>query len=259
MHIFLVNDDGIQSTGIHALCQAALERGHRVSICAPSAQQSAASQRITLIDPIYVKEYDMGQENVKAWAITGTPTDCVRLGLFELVGEPVDVLISGINDGYNAGMAVHYSGTVGAATEGALNRVRSMAVSVHHQASQELYDYIARLAIATAERYIDLKTPPATILNMNAPLREPAEVLAPVLAPLSTANFKDCYIRRESPRSGTYYWMANECSMEAPDAGTDLDWLDKGHITYTFMGNPSEHGAAFASFVKEMSRMDITA
>ena len=259
MHILLVNDDGIQSIGIHALCQASLERGHRVSICAPSAQQSAASQRITLLEPLYVKEYDMGQESVQAWAITGTPTDCVRLGLYELVKEPVDVLISGINDGYNAGKAVHYSGTVGAATEGALNHVRSMAVSVHHEASQELYDYVARLAIATAERYVDLKTPPATILNMNAPLRDPAEVLYPVLAPLSTANFKDCYIRRESPRNGTYYWMSNECSMEPPELGTDLDWLNKGHITYTFMGNPSEHGAAFASFVREMGKVDVTA
>ncbi len=173
MHIFLVNDDGIQSTGINALCRAAVERGHQVSVCAPSRQQSAASHRITLTDPIYVQEHDMGLSSVNAWAITGTPTDCVRLGLFELVRTPVDVLISGINDGYNAGMAVHYSGTVGAATEGALNRVRAMAVSVHHKATGALYDYVAKLAIVTAEQYAALKTPPATILNMNAPLRDP--------------------------------------------------------------------------------------
>ena len=259
MHIFLVNDDGIQSIGIHALCQAALARGHRVSICAPSHQQSAASQRITLADPIYVKPYDFGQEGVNAWAITGTPTDCVRLGLYELVTEPVDVLISGINDGYNAGMAVHYSGTVGAATEGALNRVRAMAVSVHHEASQEMYDYTAHLAIATAERYVALKTPPATVLNMNAPLREPDDVLAPLLAPLSTANFKDTYIRRESPRSGVYYWMSNDWLMEPPEENTDLDLLNKGHVTFTFMGNPSEHSAAFASFVREIGKLDLLA
>ena len=259
MHIFLVNDDGIQSIGIHALCQAALEKGHKVSICAPSTQQSAASQRITQMEPIYVKQYDMGQEGVDAWAITGSPTDCVRLGLFELVKEPVDVLISGINDGYNAGMAVHYSGTVGAATEGALNHIRAMAVSIHHQASQEAYDYLARLSIATAERYIALKTPPVTVLNLNGPLREPGEMLTPMLAPLSTANFKDTYIRRESPRSGAYYWMTNDCLMEAPEQGTDLDYLAKGHITYTFMGNPSEHGAAFASFVREVGKLDLMA
>lgn len=254
MHIFLVNDDGIQSKGIYALCKAARERGHRVSVCAPSAQQSAASQRITLIDPIYVKEYDLGLPETQAWAITGTPTDCVRLGLYELVRDPVDVLISGINDGYNAGMAVHYSGTVGAATEGALNRVRSMAVSVHHAAGQAMLDYTARLAMITAERYVTLDTPPVTVLNMNAPLREPAEVLAPVIAPLSIANFRDCYIRRESPRNGIYYWMADECRMDPPEAGTDLDMLSKGHVTYTFMGNPSEHVDAFAAFADEIAQ-----
>ncbi|MCE5343041.1 MAG: 5'/3'-nucleotidase SurE [Eubacteriales bacterium] len=253
MHILLVNDDGIQSIGIHALCRAAVQRGHRVSVCAPSTQQSAASHRITLTDPLYVKDFDMGEADVKAWAITGTPTDCVRLALFSLLTEPPDVLISGINDGYNAGMAVHYSGTVGAATEAALNHVYAMAVSVHHEAGQTLYDYVARLAIRTAERYVKLKIPPVTILNMNAPLRDPASMLAPVLAPLSVANFKDSYIRRESPRSGTYYWMTDECLMEPPEAGSDLDWLNKGHVTYTFMGNPSEHGAAFTSFVKDLA------
>lgn len=252
MHILLTNDDGIRSVGIHALCQAALARGHRVSVCAPSAQQSAASQRITLIDPIYVKPYDFRQEGVTAWAITGTPADCVRLALYELIREPVDVLISGINDGYNAGMAVHYSGTVGAATEGALNHVRAMAVSVHHQASQEMYDHTACLAIATAERYVALKTPPATVLNMNAPLREPDDVLPPVLAPLSTANFKDTYIRRESPRAGAYYWMSNDYSMEPPEEGSDMACLDKGHVTVTFMGNPREHGAEYTSYFADL-------
>ena len=229
MHILLVNDDGIQSIGIRALCEAARARGHRVSICAPSAQQSAASQRITLMDPIYVKPYDFGYPDVNAYAITGTPADCVRLGLFELVTEPVDVLISGINDGFNAGMAVHYSGTVGAATEAALNRVRAMAVSTHHRASRATYAYTANIAIAAAEGYLALAVP------------------------LSVANFKDSYIRRESPRAGVYYWMSNEYSMEPPEAGSDLYWLDQGHVTVTFMGNPCEHGTEHTAFVQNLT------
>ena len=252
MHILLVNDDGIQSIGIRALCKAALAQGHRVSICAPSAQQSAASQRITLLEPIYVRKYDFGFDQVDAWAITGTPADCVRLALYELVPDPVDVLISGINDGYNAGMAVHYSGTVGAATEGSLNHVRAMAVSVHHKATQALYDYTATLAIAAAQRYVALALPHATVLNMNVPLREAADMLPPVLAPLSTANFKDTYIRRESPRAGAYYWMSNDYSMEPPEEGSDMAWLDKGHVTVTFMGNPREHGAEYTSYFADL-------
>jgi 5'-nucleotidase len=161
----------------------------------------------------------------------------------------VDVLISGINDGFNAGMAVHYSGTVGAATEASLNRVRAMAVSTHHRASRATYAYTASLAIAAAEGYLALSVPHATVLNVNVPLREPDQMLPPVLAPLSIANFKDSYIRRESPRAGTYYWMSNDYSMEPPEAGSDLYWLDQGHVTVTFMGNPCEHGTEHTAFV----------
>jgi 5'-nucleotidase len=259
MHILLVNDDGIQSIGIHALCEAALARGHRVSVCAPSAQQSAASQRITLLEPIYVKAFDFGFDGVAAHAITGTPADCVRLGLFELVTEPVDVLISGINDGYNAGMAVHYSGTVGAATEAALNRVRAMAVSTHHRASKATYAHTARLAVLAAERYAVMDVPHATVLNVNTPLREPTDMLPPVLAPLSIANFKDSYIRRESPRAGAYYWMSNEYSMEPPEEGSDLYWLDKGHVTVTFMGNPCVHQADHAALLAGLAAQALHA
>ena len=139
MHIFLVNDDGIGSKGIMALARAATGRGHKVTMCAPATQQSAASQRITLAEPIYVAPYPSQDPLLTAYAITGTPTDCVRLGLQNLAKEPVDVLISGINDGYNSGMAVHYSGTVAAAREGALNGLHAIAAH-HHKASQALID-----------------------------------------------------------------------------------------------------------------------
>lgn len=103
-----------------ALMEAALKRGHRVSMCAPSGQMSAASHRITLSDPLYVKDYPLNWENAEGFAITGTPADCVRLAfLGGLVAESVDGVISGINNGYNAGLATYYSGTVGAAREGA--------------------------------------------------------------------------------------------------------------------------------------------
>ena len=123
MHIFLVNDDGIGSRGIMALLEAAAERGHEVTMCAPRYQQSAASHRFTLTEPIYVKEWPVDRPGCQAYAITGSPVDCVRVGLQQLVDRPVDIVISGVNDGYNAGMAVHYSGTVGAAMEGALNHL----------------------------------------------------------------------------------------------------------------------------------------
>ncbi|NLV58813.1 MAG: 5'/3'-nucleotidase SurE [Clostridiales bacterium] len=249
MHIFLVNDDGIQAKGIQALVRAATAKGHRVTMCAPATQQSAASQRITLAEPIYVAPYPADSPLVTAYAITGTPTDCVRLGLQDLVKDPVDVLISGINNGYNSGMAVHYSGTVAAAQEGALNGLHAIACSIHYQASQELIDRFAAFVVDTAESFVSLSLPRGVILNINAPDDSQGPWKEPVLAPLCTSNFTDGYLRRKSPRAGVYYWLDGSSSTEPPTPGADQDLLSKGHITMTFMGNPSDHGAAFCDFV----------
>lgn len=249
MHIFLVNDDGIGAKGLVALARAATAKGHKVTMCAPATQQSAASQRITLAEPIYVAPYPCEDPRVCAHAITGTPTDCVRLGLQDLVREPVDVLISGINNGYNSGMAVHYSGTVAAAQEGALNGLHAIACSIHYHASQELIDRFAAFVVDTAESLVSLTLPPGVLLNINAPDESAGPWKEPAVCPLCTANFTDGYLRRESPRAGIYYWLDGSASTQPPIPGSDQDLLNRGHITMTFMGNPSDHGAAFTGFV----------
>lgn len=240
MHIFLVNDDGIGSIGIMALLRAAEERGHTVTMCAPASQQSASSQRITLSQPIFVSDYAVDLPGATAYAISGSPADCVRVGLLQLVKEPVDILISGINDGYNAGTAVHYSGTVSAAREGALNGLHAIATSIDYDASLEAVEHLARFTIETAEKYVKMAVPPVTLLNINAPKEMPDQVKLPVVAPLCTANFMDNYIRRESPRAGTYFWLESGSKIEPPIPGSDQDWLSKGHITLTLMGGPTD-------------------
>ncbi len=238
MHIFLVNDDGIGAKGIMALLRAAAARGHRVSMCAPRYQQSAASHRFTLTEPIYVDDYPVEEANAKAYSIAGSPVDCVRVGLQKLMNEPVDIVISGINNGYNAGMAVHYSGTVGAAMEGALNHLPAIATSIHHEADQEMIDHLANLTIEVAEKYVEKPMPSCTVLNINAPAVSPAELKAPVYAPLSIGNFIDGYERRQSPRAGTYFWLMSGSATEEPEEGSDVYYLDQGHVVFTLMGNP---------------------
>jgi 5'-nucleotidase len=254
MHILLVNDDGIQSRGIHALCKACVERGHEVTLCAPHTERSASSQRITLAEPIYVHEVDFGLENVRAWSISGTPADCVRLGLFDLIDKPVDVVISGINKGHNAGMAVHYSGTIAAAREGALNNVPAIASSIAFKATESMLMNLAHLTVITAEAYVKTDIPQHTLLSINAPLREPEDLLPPVMAPLSTAGYKDSYVRRESPRAGTYFWLSEGCETKPSDPGTDIALLKAGHVTYTVIGNPD--GSLDPAFVAQFAAVN---
>ena len=253
MHILLVNDDGIHATGIRALCEACVRRGHEVSVSAPHTERSASSHRITLAEPIYVKEVDFSLPNVRAWSVSGTPADCVRIGLYELVETPVDAVISGINNGHNAGMAVHYSGTVGAAREGVLNRVPSIAASLAFNGPDAMLKHLANLTVQTAEAYIKTKIPPQTVLNINAPACEPEDMLPPVAAPLSTAGYRDCYVRRESPRAGTYFWLTNGCELEPPAEETDVAMLGKRHITYTFISNPGGQDGLSQDFVAQFA------
>ena len=235
MHIFLVNDDGVGAKGIMALYRAAIARGHEVSMCAPRHQQSAAGHRFTLADPLFVNDYPL--ENGDGYAVAGAPADCVRIGLQQLVKKPVDVLISGINDGYNAGIATHYSGTVGAAMEGAFHNLPSIAVSIHHKATQEMLDHLADYTIRVAEQYAKKPQKRAAILNINAPCVEPDQLKEPVYAPLDTAFYLDRYEKRTSPRAGDYYWLESGAPIEPADEGSDNWYLERGHITLTIMGN----------------------
>lgn len=245
MHLFLVNDDGIGAKGIMALLRAAVRRGHEVTMCAPKYQQSAASHRFTLSDPLYVSEYPVEEPGCKAWAITGSPADCVRVGMNQLIEKPVDLVISGINDGYNAGVAVHYSGTVGAALEGRFHHLPSIAASIHHRATQEMIDHLADYTIRMAEQYVGKTVPDGMILNINAPLTAPEEIRGAVYAPLDESYYTDHYDRRESPRAGTYFWLEGGSPMEPFHPGSDNDYLEQGYITMTLMGHPRMMDKAF--------------
>lgn len=241
MHLLLTNDDGIGFKGIMALLRAAARRGHRVTMCAPRDPQSAMSQRITIVEPIFVSEYPVEEPDAKAYAIAGSPTDCLRIGLYILRTDQPDAVISGINNGYNAGMAVHYSGTVGAAREGAIRGYPSVATSIHDQADTEMIDHLADVSVIAAERLAAAKAalPPCTVLNINMPNVRPSELKPAVYAPLSTRAYRDGYEQRVSPRAGMYFWMTKENNIDPPEEGSDQYMLDRGHIVYTLMGNPA--------------------
>jgi 5'-nucleotidase len=253
MHILLVNDDGIHAPGIRALSDACVARGHRVTVCAPHTERSASSHRITLSEPIYARETDYGHAQVRAWSISGTPADCVRIGLYELIDCPADVVISGINNGHNAGMAVHYSGTVAAAREGALNHVPAIAVSMAYEGTDTMRAYTAKLSVLAAEAYVQTAVHPQTVLNINTPAREPDDTLPPVMAPLSTAGYQDRYIRREAPRAGTYFWLSGGSEIEPSPAGSDVALLEAGHVTYTVIGNPCGFDTLGPDFMRQLT------
>lgn len=238
MHILLVNDDGIGAVGIMALLEEAVSRGHTVTMAAPATQQSAASHRITLTEPILMKPYETGLPGVEAFAIRGTPADCVRVALRGgLMQQRPDVVVSGINNGYNAGMDVHYSGTVAAAMEGSMQGYRAVASSIAWNASPEGLRALAALTIDMAQRYSCIPPLPMCVMNINAPVIPPDSWMPTVYAPLNVSAYQDGYERRESPFSGSYFWLTGSAEAESHLEGTDQWYLARGHVTVTMLGN----------------------
>src|SRR6266516_3652267 len=131
MRILLTNDDGIYAPGLQAL-RPELQKLGEVLVVAPSTEQSAVGHSVTLTTPLIVQEVLDEHKKPMGWAVEGRPADCVKLALRELLDEPPDLIVSGLNAGSNAGINVLYSGTVAAAIEGAFFQRPSIAVSLEY-------------------------------------------------------------------------------------------------------------------------------
>ena len=163
--ILITNDDGIYAKGIERLAAAATRYGE-VTVIAPDSQRSAMSHKITLLDPIDAREVDFPVSGVKAYAVTGTPADCIRIGLLNILKEKPDVVLSGINYGYNTGGDTQYSATIGAALEAASNGIRAIAFSEGIDGNTEVSEaYLEKLL----GEYIDKEIEYNTIWNINFP------------------------------------------------------------------------------------------
>ena len=233
MHLLLTNDDGVFAPGLHSLARAAIRAGHRVTISAPSTQQSATSHKLTITASMMAMPYPF--EGADAYGVEGSPVDCVRVGRY-LSDEPIDFCLSGINDGENIGTAIYYSGTAAAAREAAMLNIPSIAVSLGENSTPEMQDNIANIALEVMTRIKDRPLPRLTFVNLNARALPPKELKGLIVCPMSDAFYLDNYVKRVNPRGVPYFWITPEAEMEPYAEGTDVDLFHKGYITCTFVG-----------------------
>src|SRR6266849_4969150 len=137
VRILLTNDDGVYAPGLRAM-RAELKKLGEVIVVAPATEQSAVGHSITLLTPLLVQEVVDDQSQFMGWAVEGRPADCIKLALLELLPEPPDLVVSGLNAGSNAGINILYSGTVAAAIEGAFFGVTSIAISLEYKKPPKL-------------------------------------------------------------------------------------------------------------------------
>ena len=234
MRILLTNDDGIHAEGLESLERIAKALSDDIWIVAPEYEQSGASRALTLSDPIRVRALD-----ARRFAVTGTPTDCVMMGVRELIeGRTPDLVLSGVNRGQNIAEDVTMSGTVAGAIEGMALGIPSMALS---QAVMRFHDEVD-LHWETSEQYapgvikklLEVGWPADVVMNLNFPAVTPDKVTE---IEVTRQGFRDSHIRsaekRIDMRGRAYYWMGFDAKLSKPADGTDLKAIYENRISVT--------------------------
>ena len=230
MQILITNDDGIFAPGIQALYHA-LRADHQVTVIAPDRERSAVGHAITLHEPLRASRVALNAHD-SGYAINGTPADCVKLGLCEMLATPPDLVISGINPGANVGVNVNYSGTVAAAKEAALFGLPALAASVHSREGVHFED-AARCVKALAETVHHQGLPRGTFLNVNIPDIPFADVAGIRISRQGNGVFPDAFEKRTDPRNRTYYWQGGDQQVFDPDPDIDGPALAANYVSIT--------------------------
>lgn len=231
MRFLLTNDDGIYAKGLNALYKE-LSKEADCLIVAPETEQSAVGHAITLSRPLMVRRATKNDKFL-GYAVCGTPADCVKIGITELSDKPVDLVVSGINRGGNAGVNVLYSGTVSAATEGAILGYPALAVSLdtHKEAdftfAAKFARKMTRLILSNQEQ---LK---GSAINVNIPCIPREKNKGVVVVRQAQSNIVETFEKRVDPRENIYYWFASESQSARNQQDTDVGALTAGFVTIT--------------------------
>ncbi len=229
MKILITNDDGVTSDGILTLAKR-LSKEHKVVVVAPESEKSAVGHAITIHFPIWVKELNICSY-AKVFSTTGTPADCVKLGIDELFKNP-DLIISGINRGPNLGTDVIYSGTVSGAMEGSMSGYPAIAVSSADYANPN-YESAAEFTAKFIKEFDFSSLPPFTTLNINVPALNYEEIKGWRFTRQSKRRWRDFFESRKDPFGRTYYWMMGEIIEDDDDPLADYKAVKEGYVSIT--------------------------
>jgi 5'-nucleotidase len=224
MRILVTNDDGIRSEGIHALARA-LEPLGTITVVAPHTEASAIGHALTLRRPLRMESLGDG-----VFEVDGTPTDCVNIAVTQIYKGAPDLVVSGINKGYNLGDDVTYSGTVAGALEGALLGVPSIAVSLERRSETYDFNFAADAAARVARIVLDKGLEPRTFLNINVPTGQPKGMRVTFQA---KRNHVTVVAERKDPRNRPYYWIEEGEDTWEPHDRSDYQAVRDGYISVT--------------------------
>ena len=227
--ILVTNDDGITSKGISTLIEVAKSFAD-VLVVAPDKPQSATGHSITIHHPLRLNEFHQ-YEGVEAYSCSGTPVDCVKLAIYEILKGKPDLLLSGINHGENTSTNVLYSGTMSAAVEGAMEGIPSIGFSLANFSADADFtaaQWAAHEVIASA---LKNKFPLNTCLNVNIPDISVSAIQGFKVSRQAHAFWADRFEKREDQFGKPYYWLTGEFSDVDQHEDTDLHAMKNGYVS----------------------------
>ena len=231
MRILCTNDDGIYARGLESLVKIARELTDDVWIVAPQEEQSGAARAVTLAHPIRLRQYDE-----RRFAVTGTPSDAVLMGINKILGgEKPDLILSGVNNGQNLAEDVTVSGTIAGAFQGMAMGVSSIALSLSRLSrDQAKWETPEAHGAKIVKMLLDANWPENVVMNVNFPDRAPDQVAGVEATVQGQRDAVQLYMEeRHDLRGGTYYWHGYSGELSNPPEGTDLRAIYEGRISIT--------------------------
>jgi len=220
--ILLTNDDGIQAKGLEWLIEIVKPFG-KIIVVAPEKAQSGMSNAITIHTPVratFVNEKD----NIKFYSCNGTPVDCIKLGLHQLLDTKPDFIVSGINHGSNASISIIYSGTMGAVIEGCINGIPSIGFSLSDYSKVADFKAAAHFGRKIFQKILNHGLPKYTCLNVNVPKVQIEDIKGIKVCRQAKGAWKEEYDKRIDPQNGVYYWLTGDFDNFEPDADDTDEW-----------------------------------
>ena len=249
-NLLLTNDDGIEAPGLYALF-CALREIANVTIVAPLVEQSAVGHAITMSDPLRVSKYD--RDNMfYGYAVKGTPADCVKIATCAILNQKPDMLVSGINLGENAGINTIYSGTVSAATEGAMLGIPAFAISLDTYENPD-FQYAAKFASKLMQSILQNGLPRGVCLNVNVPACHESEIKGAKITKQGLSVFQDQFDKRVDPRGHVYYWLTGHKVDIEKDEYTDEGAVQANMVSIT----PIHYDLTQYDFIDTLREWDI--
>lgn len=248
--IFITNDDGISSKGIRSLYEAVAPFGDIVLI-APDSPQSGMGHAITINHPLRLESSSLF--DCTSYSCTGTPVDCVKLGVYEVMHRKPDLIVSGINHGANIATNVLYSGTMSAAVEGAMEGIPSIGFSLCSFESDADFDLTKEIVAKVVKEVLEKKMPIGVCLNVNIPNVSKADFKGIKICKQANAYWDDRFDKRKDQFDRTYYWLTGDFIDQDQSEDTDVYWIDQGYATIV----PTQYDLTAYSSIKELENWNL--